>query len=346
MVCYDDTMNMMHKSTKLQSPGWRLRSYTLIYSSYHYQILRCYKTLYITMTDPYDLERFVTGQRGQSKTSYPGALQQIQQGKRTHHWIWYIFPQFDGLANSRWAKYYAIQSLDEAESYLEHDVLGPRLVEITEAVLDSKVGTSIELMGSYLDSEKVRSSMTLFMNAHAKPEKSVFKHVLDKYFDGKPDRATEVKLNENNHAEEDDDGIDTDGEEGDDAEEVDAPGKADTANEADTLQEEGTSEKYDSPKENGSSDEHSSSQKDSSSDKDRSSDDNDTSDEDDISDEDTPPTAHLLKGSARKSAIRPTFKPAVKPGTKASGTKGRTTPAAKRKAKAAASGRHAKRSIN
>jgi len=133
--------------------------------------------------DVHDLGRFVTAQRG----SYEQALAEIASGRKRSHWMWYIFPQFAGLGFSVTSRKYAIGSLAEAEAYLRHEVLGPRLVACAEAALAVEGHSAREIFGSP-DDLKLRSSATLF--AHVSPEGSVFHRLLEKYFGGDPDGAT------------------------------------------------------------------------------------------------------------------------------------------------------------
>lgn len=133
--------------------------------------------------DPFNLQRFVEAQRG----SYEKALGEVKNGRKITHWMWYIFPQFAGLGESDMARKYAISSLDEAREYLNHWVLGPRLREISAVCLAHRDKTALEIFGS-IDTLKLRSSMTLFAQV-AEPG-SVFEHVLDFFFDGKPDEKT------------------------------------------------------------------------------------------------------------------------------------------------------------
>jgi uncharacterized protein (DUF1810 family) len=139
--------------------------------------------------DPHDLARFVEAQAG----DYETALAEIRAGRKRSHWMWYIFPQIDGLGFSSMARRYAIKSLDEARAYLDHPVLGPRLVEITEAALAVEGRSAHEIFGSP-DDMKLRSCATLF--ARAASEGSVFSRLLDKFFDGKPDVRTLELLGE------------------------------------------------------------------------------------------------------------------------------------------------------
>ena len=130
----------------------------------------------------YDLNRFITAQ----ERSYDAALSEIRSGRKRTHWMWYIFPQIDGLGRSSTAQYYAISDLQEAKEYYAHPVLGPRLVEISEALLSLDGDNATTVMG-YPDDLKLKSSMTLFAIASGNP---VFTKVLDKYFDGRQDRWT------------------------------------------------------------------------------------------------------------------------------------------------------------
>ena len=136
-----------------------------------------------------DLSRFIKAQ----ETDYEQALAEIRSGHKRSHWIWYIFPQIDGLGFSSTAKYYAIKDRKEAEDYLKDDLLRDRLVEISEALLQLKSDDAGDVMG-YPDDLKLRSSMTLFHEVA--PEIDVFQKVLDKFFDGKPDQRTIELLGE------------------------------------------------------------------------------------------------------------------------------------------------------
>jgi uncharacterized protein (DUF1810 family) len=139
--------------------------------------------------DPHDLARFVEAQAG----DYETALAEIRAGRKRSHWMWYIFPQIDGLGFSSMARRYAIKSLDEARAYLDYPVLGPRLVEITEAALAVEGRSAHEIFGSP-DDMKLRSCATLF--ARAASEGSVFSRLLDRFFDGEPDVRTLELLGE------------------------------------------------------------------------------------------------------------------------------------------------------
>jgi uncharacterized protein (DUF1810 family) len=135
------------------------------------------------MTDPYHLQRFISAQ----ETTYAVALREIRSGRKRSHWMWFIFPQLAGLGRTDTARHYAIRSLDEARAYLAHPLLGPRLLEITEALLTVQGTSATDLMGQP-DDLKLRSCLTLF--ASANPQQTVFQRALDAYFGGQPDRTT------------------------------------------------------------------------------------------------------------------------------------------------------------
>ena len=130
-----------------------------------------------------DLSRFLDAQR----YDYDTALREIRSGRKRSHWMWYIFPQIQGLGFSSTAQYYAIRDLQEAKDYLAHPVLGARLKEISEALLALDGLSAHEVFG-YPDDLKLRSSMTLF--SLAAPEETVFSAVLEKYYGGEPDSRT------------------------------------------------------------------------------------------------------------------------------------------------------------
>ena len=133
--------------------------------------------------DPFDLGRFLTAQ----EDDYDRALAEIKSGRKRTHWMWYIFPQYDGLGFSPTSRRYAIKSVAEAKAYLEHPVLGPRLVECAEAVLLVEGRSAFEMFGSP-DDMKLRSCATLF--ASVSPAGSVFDRLLESYFQGKGDDKT------------------------------------------------------------------------------------------------------------------------------------------------------------
>jgi uncharacterized protein (DUF1810 family) len=133
--------------------------------------------------DPHDLDRFVRAQEG----DYERALAEIKGGRKRSHWMWYVFPQYDGLGFSATSTRYAIRSVAEAEAYLRHPVLGPRLVACAEAALGVEGRSAFEIFGSP-DDMKLRSCATLF--ARVSPAGSVFERLLDKFFGGEPDAKT------------------------------------------------------------------------------------------------------------------------------------------------------------
>jgi uncharacterized protein (DUF1810 family) len=133
--------------------------------------------------DGFDLNRFLQGQA----EVYARALAEIKAGRKRSHWMWFIFPQIDGLGNSPTARFYAIKSKDEAEAYLNHPLLGKRLIECAEALLKI-IGKSADEMFGYPDDLKLRSSMTLF--ASVSTPDSIFSRVLDKYYSGQLDVQT------------------------------------------------------------------------------------------------------------------------------------------------------------
>ncbi len=136
--------------------------------------------------DPYRLQRFVAAQ--DDANMYERALSELRAGRKTSHWMWFVFPQIAGLGHSPTAATYAIASLAEAHAYLAHPLLGPRLLDCTRALMQVKGSSAQEILGG-IDAIKLRSSMTLF--AHAAPSEPLFRQVLDRYFDGVADEATE-----------------------------------------------------------------------------------------------------------------------------------------------------------
>jgi uncharacterized protein (DUF1810 family) len=134
-------------------------------------------------SDPHDLGRFVEAQA----RDYDRALAEIRAGRKLSHWMWYVFPQFEGLGFSFTSRRYAIRSRAEAEAYLQHPVLGPRLLEISQATLDLESRSASDVFGSP-DDMKLRSCATLF--ASVSSPGSVFHQVLHRYFDGDPDEKT------------------------------------------------------------------------------------------------------------------------------------------------------------
>ena len=135
------------------------------------------------MTDEYNLQRFLEAQG----YVYNAVLDELRAGKKSAHWMWYIFPQIKGLGHSGTAQKFAITSLEEAKAYLQHPVLGPRLRACTQLVLNVD-GRSAEQIFGYPDHLKFRSCLTLFMTATT--DNKVFNDALLKYFDGIPDTLT------------------------------------------------------------------------------------------------------------------------------------------------------------
>lgn len=133
--------------------------------------------------DRHDLNRFVQAQAH----DYERALSEIRAGRKRTHWMWYIFPQFDGLGSSPTARRYAIKSAAEAEAYLQHPVLGPRLVECCEGAIGVHGRSAFDIFGTP-DDVKLRSCATLFARVSAPG--SVFEALLEKYFAGVPDPRT------------------------------------------------------------------------------------------------------------------------------------------------------------
>jgi uncharacterized protein (DUF1810 family) len=137
-----------------------------------------------TAPDPYRLQRFVDAQRG----SMDGVLAELRSGRKTGHWIWYVFPQLAGLGRSEMARFYGIGSIGEARAYLEHPVLGGRLRDCTRALLAIDGRTAERVLGP-VDAMKVRSSMTLFHRAA--PDDPLFSQVLARWYGGVPDELTD-----------------------------------------------------------------------------------------------------------------------------------------------------------
>ena len=133
--------------------------------------------------DSYHLDRFVQAQ----DRTYESALTEIRNGRKRSHWMWFIFPQFEGLGSSAQSVFFSIKSTAEAKAYLAHPLLGPRLIECAGAVLAIDGRSAIDIFGSP-DDMKLRSSATLF--ARASPDGSVFHRILDKYFGGRADEKT------------------------------------------------------------------------------------------------------------------------------------------------------------
>jgi len=137
----------------------------------------------MSQADPYDLNRFVRAQ----EDSYEQALLELERGRKRSHWMWYIFPQLDGLGSSSISRLYSIKSEDEARAYLEHPVLGRRLAACAEAILAVNGKSATEILGSP-DDVKLKSCATLF--AHVSEPGSLFERILEKFYAGGRDAAT------------------------------------------------------------------------------------------------------------------------------------------------------------
>ncbi|WP_108248995.1 DUF1810 domain-containing protein [Planctomonas deserti] len=144
----------------------------------------------MTAADPFDLDRFVRAQDG---GVFDRAVEELRRGRKASHWMWFVFPQVAGLGRSATAERYAIRSLDEARAYLAHPVLGPRLLLCAALAADAPEGRSAESVFGGIDAVKLRSSATLFLRASESPEPA-FLRVLDRFFDGAPDAATDRLL--------------------------------------------------------------------------------------------------------------------------------------------------------
>jgi uncharacterized protein (DUF1810 family) len=143
------------------------------------------------MPDPSELERFVAAQ--DQGGTYDAAVAELRAGRKRSHWMWFVFPQIAGLGQTPTSRRYAISSLTEARAYLAHPVLGPRLIECASIVAELRGSTAQDIFGG-IDAMKLRSSMTLF--ARADPGNPVFRAVLDAYYGGVPDEATDSLLGE------------------------------------------------------------------------------------------------------------------------------------------------------
>src|SRR3954471_11057545 len=135
--------------------------------------------------EPFDLERFVVAQ--DTGGAFEEALTELRDGRKTSHWMWFVFPQVAGLGRSPTAQHFALAGLEEAKAYVEHPVLGPRLRECARILTELPNRDPVAVLGS-VDAQKLRSSMTLF--ARAAPDEPVFEAVLEQYFDGVLDEGT------------------------------------------------------------------------------------------------------------------------------------------------------------
>jgi uncharacterized protein (DUF1810 family) len=133
--------------------------------------------------DPYELNRFLEAQ----DDDYEQALREIRNGRKLTHWMWYIFPQIDGLAFSSTSRRFSIKSIEEAKAYLDHPVLGPRLLECAEAAVRVEGRSATDVFGSP-DDLKLRSCATLF--ASVSPRGSVFERLLERFYQGEGDAKT------------------------------------------------------------------------------------------------------------------------------------------------------------
>jgi uncharacterized protein (DUF1810 family) len=138
---------------------------------------------------PFDLDRFLEAQ--DAGGTYDAALAELRAGRKTSHWMWFVFPQIEGLGRSPTARHYALSSLKEARAYLAHPLLGARLRESAAALLSHDDRSAEAILGG-VDALKLRSSMTLF--ARADPAEPLFAEVLDRFYDGEADPATVERL--------------------------------------------------------------------------------------------------------------------------------------------------------
>lgn len=141
------------------------------------------------MLHSYHLERFVDAQ--DLDREYDRAVSELLAGQKMGHWMWFIFPQIAGLGHSSISRKFAISSLTEAQVYLQHPILGPRLFKCAQIVMGIEGKSAADIFGT-IDAMKLRSSMTLFMSAA--PDDSIFRAVLDKYFNGSADENTISRL--------------------------------------------------------------------------------------------------------------------------------------------------------
>ena len=136
-------------------------------------------------SDPFDLERFVVAQ--DTARTFDRVIDELRNGQKTSHWMWFVFPQLAGLGHSDMARRYAISSIEEAKAYVAHPVLGARLTSCTGIVAGLQGLSARDIFGG-IDAQKLRSSMTLF--CQTAPDEPLFGQVIDTYFDGQQDSAT------------------------------------------------------------------------------------------------------------------------------------------------------------
>lgn len=139
----------------------------------------------------FDLERFLRAQDDEG--TYERAREELRSGRKTSHWMWFVFPQIAGLGQSSMSQRFAISSIEEATAYLEHPILGARLRECAEILLASGAHKAAQEIFGEVDALKLRSSMTLFAAA-AGPEERCFRRVLERYFQGHDDLATLARI--------------------------------------------------------------------------------------------------------------------------------------------------------
>jgi uncharacterized protein (DUF1810 family) len=139
--------------------------------------------------EPFDLARFVDAQDAEG--TYESALRELRAGRKRSHWMWFVFPQVEGLGQTPTSQFFGVRGLAEATAYVAHPVLGPRLVAAARVLADLPGDDAVAVLGS-TDAMKLRSSMTLF--AAADPDEPVYVEVLDKYFGGRQDDATLSRL--------------------------------------------------------------------------------------------------------------------------------------------------------
>ncbi len=142
------------------------------------------------MSDAFDLARFVAAQ--DDRGTYEAALRELEAGRKRSHWMWFVFPQLEGLGRSAMAQRYGISGLAEARAYLAHPVLGPRLLDCCRALLELPASTAADDALGSVDALKLHSSLTLF--ALADPQGELFRALLDRFFDGRLDAGTTERL--------------------------------------------------------------------------------------------------------------------------------------------------------
>ena len=154
-------------------------------------------------SDPFNLQRFLDAQ----SDVFDDVLAELRDGDKSSCWMWFVFPQIKGLGSSPNAKYFSLSGAEESRAYLDHPILGPRLLECAGLVASIQNRTAIEIFGG-LDALKLRSSLTLFWRVA--PELTVFRDCLVKYYEGEADRKTEEILLSGDDSEDEDEGSDDD----------------------------------------------------------------------------------------------------------------------------------------